>query len=173
MATARRIFPTYRIVAGLGAVLFILAGGRLMSVATQPDLPRYSFAVTIEGRALGAFREVSGLDVELEVVEFREGSGGPIQKIPGQTKYSPIQLKRGFNGDTALHDWFTEFSASRTERVGGSIVMFDQTHSEVARWNFQNAWPSKISGPALNADGNEVAIESITLVHEGLVRVLR
>ena len=173
MSTARRIFPTYRIVAGLGAVLFILAGGRLMSIATQPELPRYSFAVNIEGRALGAFREVSGLDVELEVIEFREGSGGPIQKIPGNTKYSNIVLKRGFTGDRALQDWFTEFSESRTQRVGGSIVMFDQAHSEVARWNFERAWPSKISGPTLNADGNQVAIESITLVHEGLVRVPR
>ena len=173
MATARRIFPTYRVVAALGAVLFIFAGGRLMSVATQPDLPRYSFAVNIEGRALGAFREVSGLDTEVEVIEFREGSGGPIQKLPGLTKYSSIVLKRGFTGDTALYDWFTEFSESRTQRVDGSITMFDQTHTEVARWNFENAWPSKVSGPTLNADGNQVAIESIELVHEGLVRVSR
>jgi phage tail-like protein len=173
MATARRIFPTYRIVAGFGAVLFILAGGRLMSVATQTDLPRYSFAVTIEGRELGAFREVTGLDTEIEVIEYREGSGGPIQKIPGQTKYSPIKLTRGFTGDRALQDWFTEFLESRSQRVGGSIVMLDQTRSEIARWNFQQAWPSKITGPTLNADGNEVATESITLAHEGLLRVLR
>jgi phage tail-like protein len=167
----RKIFPTYRIVAGLGAVLFILAGGRLMSVATQPDLPRYSFAINIEGRALGAFREVTGLDIEVEVIEFRDGSGGPIQKIPGQTKYSPIVLKRAFTGDKALLEWFTEFSESRSPRVDGSIVMLDQTRSEVARWNFQHGWPSKITGPTLNTNGQEVAIESITLVHEGLVRV--
>ena len=170
MATVRSIFPTYRIVAGLGAVLFILAGGRLMSVATQSDLPRYSFAVNIEGRALGAFREVTGLGVEVEVIEFREGSGGPIQKIPGQTKYPPIELKRGFTGDTALHDWFTEFSESRAQRVDGSIIMFDQSRSEVARWNFVNGWPSSWKGSDLSSSADEVATEEVTIAHEGLER---
>ena len=173
MATVRRILPTYRIVAGLGAVLFILAGGRLMSVATHSDLPRYSFDVTIEGRVLGAFLEVSGLDSEIEVIEFRDGSGGTVQKLPGNTKYGDIVLKRGFNGDTRLLEWFTEFNESSTERVNGSITMHDQTHTEVARWNFVDAWPSKVTGPILNDSGKEVATESITLVHEGLLRIPR
>jgi phage tail-like protein len=173
MATARTIFRSHWTVAGIAAVMFIIGGGRLMSVATQPDLPRYSFAVTIEGRALGAFLEVTGLDVELEVLEFRDGSGELTRKLPGQTKYGDIVLKRGIDQDVRLQDWFNEFSASRTERVDGTILLFDQSHSEVARWNFVNAWPSKVTGPTLSTHDREVAIESITLVHEGLTRVLR
>ena len=169
--TARPMIDKRLLLAGLAAVIAILASDRLMSLSTHPSLPRYSFAVAIEGRVLGAFREVTGLDAELEVVEYREGTGGPVRYIPGATKWSPIVLKRGFTGNTDLYDWFTEFSQSPTERVTGSIVMYDQTQQEVARWNFENAWPKKITGPTLNADGNDLAIESIELVHEGLSRV--
>jgi phage tail-like protein len=172
MTTARRLFSSPRLLAVVVAVLAIGAGDRLISLSIQPDLPRYSFAVTIEGRALSGFREVGGLDVELEVIEYRDGSGGPARYVPGARKYPNIVLKRGFTGDTQLHDWFTEFDNSRTERVNGSIVMYDQGREEIARWNFHNAWPSKLSGPALNASPNEVPIESIELVHEGLTRVI-
>jgi phage tail-like protein len=173
MATARTIFRSHWTVAGIAAVMFIIGGGRLMSVAMQPDLPRYSFAVSIEGRALGAFLEVTGLDVELEVMEFRDGSGELTQKLPGATKWGDIVLKRGIDQDKRLQDWFNEFSATRTERVDGTVILFDQSHSEVARWNFVNAWPSKVSGPTLNPAEQELPTESITLVHEGLTRVLR
>ena len=168
---ARQMIKNRWVLAGLSAVIAVLAGDRLMSLSTQPDLPRYSFAVAIEGRVLGAFTEVAGLNVELDVIEFREGTGGPVRFIPGETKWSRIELKRGFNGDTGLYDWFTEFSQSPTERVDGSIVMLDQTQREVARWNFENAWPSKVTGPILQSQGNDVPIESIVLVHEGLSRV--
>jgi phage tail-like protein len=55
-------------------------------------------------------------------------------------------------------------------RRNGSIIMFDQTLTEVARWNFENAWPVKVSGPAVKADSNEFGIEELVLTHEGLYR---
>ena len=177
MTTARRFFRSPHLFAGLIAVLAIAAGDRLISLAIQPDPPGYSFAVNIEGRALSSFQEVSGLDIELEVIEYRDGTGSAPRFIPGARKYSNIVLKRGFTGDTQLHDWFTEFDSSRTERVDGSIVMYDPSSHEVARWNFENAWPSKLEGPSkaggagLRGGPNEVAIESIELVHEGLTRI--
>jgi phage tail-like protein len=169
MTTVRRFFQSPRFLAGAIAVLAIAAGDRLMSLAIQQDLPRYSFVVDVEGTVLSAFREVAGLDVEFEVVEYRDGSGGPTRYIPGARKYSNIVLKRGFTGDSELYDWFTEFN--RAEPVSGSISMYDQTNHEVARWNFQNAWPTKYHGPRLNTDNNDIPIESIELVHEGLSRV--
>jgi phage tail-like protein len=171
MTTTRKILRSHWVVAGVAAVMFIFAGGRLMSVAMHSDLRPYSFDVTIEGRVLGAFLEVSGLDSEIEVIEFRDGSGGTVQKIPGNTKWGNIVLKRGFNGDTRLHDWFTEFNESRTERVNGTITMLDQTHTEVARWNFTSGWPSKVSGPTLNPSSKDVPTESIEIVHQGFSRV--
>lgn len=170
MATARR-FMGIRGLVVIVAVIAVAGNSRVMTRAADTTVPRYSFAVSIEGRQLGGFREVSGLDIELEVIEFRDGSGGPTQYLPGMTKYSNIKLVRAFNGGTELSDWFTAFSQSRTERVAGTIVMYDQAQTEIARWHFENAWPQKISGPKLNAGGNEVPIESIELVHEGLSRV--
>ena len=170
MATARRILKGHWVIAGVAAVLAILGSDRLISLTTQPELPRYSFAVQIEGKVLSAFREVSGLDVELEVVDFSEGTGGVHRKLPGRPKYSNIVLKRGFTGDMQLYNWFTEFSETPTQRWTGDVVMTDQKHNEVARWNFVNAWPSKVTGPKLNGDSNDVPIESIELVHEGLMR---
>ena len=73
--------------------------------------------------------------------------------MPGARKYSNIVLKRGFTGDTQLHDWFIEFDSSRTERVDGSIVMSSPSSQEVARWNFENAWPTKVEGPSKAGGG--------------------
>ena len=171
MTTARRMLKDYRVLAALVAVLAIVGSDRLISLTTQPDLPRYSFAVNIEGKVLGAFREVSGLDIELDVIEFSEGSGGAVRKVPGRTKYSNIVLKRGLTGDLQLYNWFTEFTETPTKRWAGDVVMMDQAHNEVARWTFVNAWPSKISGPQPNRNSNDVPIESIELVHEGVSRV--
>ena len=171
MTTARHILKSHWVRAGIVAVLAIVASDRLISLSIQPELPRYSFVVNIEGKILGAFREVSGLDVELEVVEFSEGTGGSQRKVPGRPKYTNIVLKRGFTGDMQLYNWFTEFSETPTERWAGDIVMMDQMHNEVARWNFENAWPSTVEGPRLNRDKNDVPIESIELVHEGVTRV--
>jgi phage tail-like protein len=170
MATARKILKSHWVLAGIVAVLAIMGSDRLISLSTQPELPRYSFAVKIEGKVLGAFREVTGLDAELEVVDFSEGTGGAHRKLPGRPKYSNIVLKRAFTGDMELYNWFAEFSETPTERWAGDVVMTDQKHNEVARWNFVNAWPSKVTGPRLNHDNNDVPIESIELVHEGLTR---
>jgi phage tail-like protein len=170
MTTARHILKSHRVLAGVVAVLAIVASDRLISLSTQPELPRYSFAVNIEGKVFSAFREVIGLDSELEVVDFSEGAGGVLRKVPGRPKYSNIVLKRGFTGDMQLYNWFAEFSETPTQRWAGDVVMMDQRHNEVARWNFVNAWPSKVSGPTLNHKNNDVPIESIELVHEGVTR---
>jgi phage tail-like protein len=69
-----------------------------------------------------------------------------------------------------LYNWFTEFAETPTQRWAGEVVMMDQKHNEVARWNFVNAWPTKVTGPQLNRINNDAPIESLELVHEGLVR---
>jgi len=170
VTTARRFIGNHWVLVVVVAAITVVTGDRLLSRAIDTELPRYTFAVDIGERSLGTFREVSGLDVEFEVVEYRDGSGGPVRYLPGLTRYSTIKLVRAFNGGTELSDWFTAFSQSPTERVAGSIAMYDQNRTEVARWTFQNAWPKKLSGPTLRAGSNEVPIESIELAHEGLTR---
>jgi len=136
----------------------------------------YNFIILIDGARIGGFSEVSGLSTETDVVEYREGSdpNAAARKIPGLHKVSDITLKRGIiAGDTSLWDWRQMVVDGDAEgaRRSGSIIMYDENNVPMAEWEFKNAWPSKIEGPSLNADGNEVAIESLTLANESLVRI--
>ena len=127
------------------------------------------------GPITGYFTEVSGLGSETEVVELKVmGANNQeiVRKIPGRLKWGDITLKRGITSNMDIWDWrrVVEDGKVSDARKNGSIVMLDQELKEVARWNFVNAWPSKVSGPAPKADGNEIAIEELTIVHEYIKR---
>lgn len=141
-----------------------------MAAGTRKD-PYYSFnfLVEIESITRAGFRECSGLDVTLDPIEYREGNDALTpRKLPGLVKYSNITLKRGMTDDAELWQWFKKAQQGAVERRSGSIVLCDDKGTEKARWNFREAWPTKWSGPSFNATGNEVAIETLELVHEGL-----
>jgi phage tail-like protein len=155
----------------VGTTLFALACLCAHPVQAQPrdHRLRYAFTVEFEGVALGMFREASGLGIEVEVLEFRDGSTNDIRKHPGRLKWDDIVLKRGFTGNTELYDWATAYARTGSVvRRSGSIVMYDQAGHTIARWNFHNAWPVKWEGPVLTASGNDVAIETLVLAHDGL-----
>lgn len=134
------------------------------------------FAIEFQGQVTGAFRECSGLGSENEVVESKESSmdGRPVvKKIPGNLKWGNITLKQGITDDMDMWKWrkMVEDGKVVEARKNGSIVLFSHAGVEIARWNFVNAWPSKINGPSVNATSNEVAIEELELAHEGYERV--
>lgn len=158
------------IVAVLAGLFVAVTAAHIVSGASRNELPVYHFTVAIEGLETGQFREVQGLSIETEIVEFREGgSNDAVRKLPGRTKWPNIVLKQGFTGSTLLADWaFTQHRTGIVIRRSGTITMFDQTGRTVAAWTFHNAWPVKWEGPTLKSSGNEVAIESIELAHEGL-----
>ena len=138
-------------------------------MATYP-LVKFHFQVDWGGTKIG-FTEVSGLDVESEVVEYREGSSPEYSKIkmPGMQKYSNITLKRGtFKSDNEYFKWWNTVKLNTIERRDVTISLLNEEHQPVITWKVKNAWPSKIQSTDLKADGNEVAIESMELVHEGL-----
>jgi phage tail-like protein len=138
-------------------------------MATYP-LVKFHFQVEWGGTKIG-FTEVSGLDVESEVVEYREGSSPEYSKIkmPGMQKYSNITLKRGtFKSDNEYFKWWNTVKLNTIERRDVTISLLNEEHQPVVTWKVKNAWPSKIQSTDLKADGNEVAIESMELVHEGL-----
>lgn len=131
----------------------------------------FNFLVEIDGITRAAFQECSGFDATIDVIEHREGGENTtLRKLPGMTKYSNIQLKWGMTDDRDLYDWHQRIVQGDIERKNGSIILFDRKGDEVARWNFFRAWPTKYDGPDLNAEGNDVAIEMLELVHEGLQR---
>ena len=143
-----------------------------MPVGTRKDPFRsFHFLVEIDGITRAGFRECSGLDSSQDAIEYREGSDGPtMRKLPGLVKFSNITLNRGLTDDAQLWEWRKKAMDGKVERKNGSIVLLDESGAEALRWNFVNGWPSKWTGPSLNASGNEVAIESLEIAHEGVSR---
>jgi phage tail-like protein len=129
----------------------------------------FNFLVEIDGIARAGFRECSGLDTSQDPIEYREGGDGlTARKLPGLNKYSNITLKWGMTDDDELWKWRKKAMDGGVERKNGSIVLLDQTGEEKVRWNFVSGWPTKWTGPTFNATGNEVAIETLEIAHEGL-----
>lgn len=130
-----------------------------------------NFLIEIDGITQAGFTDCSGLGSTTEPVEYREGGFHTARKLPGQTKYTNISLKWGLSDSRELYDWYRKVVTGKTERRNGSIVVLDADGiTEVVRWNFFNAWPTKMEGPSFSAKGNEVAIETLELAHEGLER---
>ena len=133
-------------------------------------LPKFHFQVEWGGTKI-AFTEVSGLDIETEVIEYREGNSPTYNKIkmPGLRKFSNITLKRGtFAGDNEFYSWFNTVQLNTIERRPITISLLNENHEPVIVWKVTNAWPLRVQSTDLKADGNEVAIESMELAHEGL-----
>lgn len=142
-----------------------------MAVSDRLDPFRsFNFRLEIDGIAIAAFSEVSGLSSDGEAVDYRTGMDIPltVRKLIGLRKYSPITLKRGMIADKTLWDWYGRISVGLNDRKAGSIVLMDEARNDVLRWNFEAAWPNKIEGPSFKAAGNDIAVESVELVHEGL-----
>jgi phage tail-like protein len=127
----------------------------------------YNFLVEIDGVTQAGFQEVSGLDASTDATDYREGSD-PMhtRKLPGLNKFAPITLKRGITDSDELWRWRATVIDGNVDRRNGSIILMDQTGQERLRWNFFNAWPSKWTGPALNATSSAVAVETLEITHE-------
>lgn len=133
-------------------------------------IPKFHFAVEWGGQRLG-FTEVSGLDVETEVIEYREGNSKAYHKLkmPGMQKFGNITMKRGtLKGDNQYFEWWNSVKLNTIDRRSVVIKLLNEEHEPVVTWKVANAWPVKVQGTDLKADGNEVAIESIELAHEGI-----
>jgi phage tail-like protein len=142
----------------------------------EDPLVGFHFAVDLGGVIKGYFTECSGLGSEHEVIEQKvvnEKGQQVIIKMPGRLKWENISLKRGITSSMDIWTWRKKVEDGDVEgaRQNGSIVMYDQNLKEVARWNFERAWPVKVSGPSPKADGNEIGLEELTLAHEYIRRV--
>ncbi len=133
-------------------------------------LPVFHFAV-LWGGVNGSFSEVSGLTVETQMMEYRGGAQFEFKTIkqPGIQKDSNVTLKRGlFAGDNQLYEWWNTVSMNTIERRDLTISLLGEDHAPRVTWKIKNAWPLKVEGPSLKGDGNEIAVESIELAHEGI-----
>lgn len=139
---------------------------------TAWPLPTFHFEVDITdvGTKL-PFQEVSGLDIETQVIEYRAANAprfSPV-KMPGMVKFGNVTLKKGvFAHDSRFFDWQKNIAMNTIKRSTVTITLLDESGRPTMIWTLQNAWPTKVTGTDLKADGNEVAVESIEFAHEGI-----
>ena len=136
----------------------------------QYPLPVFHFTVEWGGDRIG-FSEVSGLTQEVQAIEYRDGSLPEYSslKMPGLKKYSNVTLKRGVvKGDNDFFQWLVTVKLNTVQRRDIVISLRNEEHDPVMVWKIHNAFPVKVEGPGLKASGNEVAVESIEIAHEGL-----
>ncbi len=147
-----------------------------VDTAREDPLVGFHFAVEVQGQVTGYFSEVSGLGSEQEVIEHKvvnEKGVEVVMKIPGRLKWENIVLKRGITSDMQIWDWRKKVEDGDVNgaRSDGSVTMYDQALTAVARWEFKRAWPVKVTGPSVKSDSNEIGIEELTLAHEYISRV--
>jgi phage tail-like protein len=141
-----------------------------MPAPTRRDpFKNYSFLVEIDGIPASAFKSVSGLAAEAEVIEYREGSDSltSSRKLPGRVRYPNVRLSRGVTTSRDLWEWWETVVNGNVQRRNVAIVLLDDSRTPVLRWLLREAWIAKFEAPDLEAEGNEVAIETIELAHEG------
>jgi phage tail-like protein len=135
-------------------------------------LPKFYFRVSFgPGAQAVSFQEISGLDVDVQAIEYRHGDNPQFStiKMPGIAKTGSVTMKKGiFASDNKFWDWYNAIKMNTIDRKTVTIELLDETGSPTMTWTLSNAWPTKITGTDLKSDGNEVAVEMLELSHEGL-----
>ncbi len=141
-----------------------------MPASRNDPYRNFNFQVEINGQSTGDFSEVSGLGMEVGQAEYRSGadSTNSVRKLTGITKYTTVTLKRGVTKDLTFFNWVKNARDGVQDRRTVEIVLRDEAGQPVVRWKLSNAWPVKWTGPAFNARGDDVALESLELSYEGL-----
>ncbi len=143
----------------------------------EDPLVAFKFGLEIEGKLSGYFTSVSGIGSESEVIEHKivnpDTGETIIQKIPGRLAWTEVTLRRGVTSSIDIWNWRQEVVSGKIEdaRTNCSIIAYNQANEEIARWNFENAWPSRVTGPEMDAGGQDYMVEEVTIVHEGMERV--
>jgi len=143
--------------------------GSVQSSGVWP-MAKFYFKV-IWGSTEITFQEVSGLDAETQVIEYRRDNSPVFStvKMPGIAKNGNISMKKGvFKSDNSYLDWYNQVKANTIKRMPVTISLLDESGSPTMTWKLLNAWPTKISATDMKSDGNEIAVESIEIAHEGI-----
>ena len=133
----------------------------------------HSFGLEVDGVRVTMLTEVSGLRWEREVIEVREGgdTDATTRRLPGRMKPGEVTLTRGLSTDLTFEQWMRDPVPVGQPRRTVSLALFDTQGGAVARYHLEHAWPSKLEVTGLRSGGTEIAVESLTLVHEGVERV--
>jgi phage tail-like protein len=143
--------------------------GTAQSTTVWP-LPKFYFEVKWDTTVM-SFQEVSGLDAEVQALDYRHGNSKEFSliRMPGMKKYGDVTLKKGvFKADNRFWEWFNEIKMNTVKRKSITISLLDEAGSPTMVWTLKNAFPLKITGTDLKSQGSEVAIETIVVANEGL-----
>lgn len=153
-----------------------MAGEQQESRENLWPIPKFYFTVDMgsdSGIGEVPFQEVSGMELESEIIEYRAGNDKrfTMAKMPGMVKSGNVTMKKGmFKDDLAFWEWYEKIKMNTIARTTVTINLLDETGAPLMTWTLANAWPTKITVTDLKADGNEVAVETIEIVHEGLTQ---
>ncbi|MFZ9981223.1 MAG: phage tail protein [Cyclobacteriaceae bacterium] len=135
-------------------------------------LPKFHFKVEVEGGIVASFQEVSGLDTEVDIIEYRHGDSPvfSVIKMPGLRKATDVTLKKGmFTGDINFFTWFNENLMNTIARKNVQIMLLNEKGEAQIVWTLTNAFPKQLQGTDLKSASSEVAVETLVLAHEGIV----
>lgn len=140
-----------------------------MPLKRKLPLTAFRFQVEIGGIAAGGFSDVSGLQVDTEVFEYRAGGVNDfIYKLPGPARYqSNLVLKRGMVDTSLLWDWLQDVIQGNIVRQQCAVHLLDEEGNRTVSWEFRDAYPVKWTGPELRGDSNTVAVEAVEFAHHG------
>jgi len=133
----------------------------------------FRFLVEIDGITQAGFREVTIPDTAQDPIEYREGNEAiTVRKLPGLIKYGNVTLKWGITDSLDLYNWRKDVEDGKIKdaRKNMAVVVLNDEANSVTRWEFSQAWPTRYDAPDLNATGNEIAIETLEIAHEGMKR---
>jgi phage tail-like protein len=138
----------------------------------------FRYRLEIDGITQAGFSEATVPDTTVDVIEYREGNEpnpATVRKLTGLTKYGNLSLKWGITDSMELYNWHKDVTLGKIEsdklRKNISVIVIDEEGNDKSRWNFVQAWPTKYDAPDLTAKGNDVSIETLEIVHEGMERV--
>ena len=135
-------------------------------------LPKFYFSVIFDNGVTGSFQEVTGLETETKVIEYRHGDSNvfsPI-KMPGLARVGNVTLRKGiFVSDLGFWNWYNQIKMNTIKRATVVVNLLDQTGAPKYAWTLQTAWPTKITGTDLKSEGNEVAVEGMEVAFETMV----
>ena len=146
-----------------------LAAGSTLSLVGHDPYMSYNFAVEIGGVVVGGFSEVSGLSSKIELESYEEGGlNGYVHNFPKHTTYPNLVLSRGLVNIDLFYIWYEATSQGLIQQLNGTILLLDSQQVPVMGWEFRKAYPVRWEGPQFNAGNEEIAVEKIELVHQGI-----
>lgn len=141
-------------------------------MARKDPFRNFRFRLEIDGIEQAGFSDASGFDITVDPIDYREGNEPThVRKLPGLTKYGNVTLKWGVTDSMELYNWNKAIVNGDIQRKNLAIVVIDEAGDDKARWEVVEAWPTKYTPTTLNAKGNEVAIETLEIANEGVIRV--